>query len=41
MSQCAACYGRQQPRFPRVSGDEPAMALNLQGTPKFSPRERG
>ena len=27
--------------FPRVSGDEPAMALNLQGTPKFSPRERG
>ena len=41
MSQCAACYGRQQPRFPRVSGDEPALSARLKSRIEFSPRERG
>ena len=31
----------QTARFPRVSGDEPAMMANLPGSGMFSPRERG
>ncbi len=27
--------------FPRVSGDEPTLAVNEQATEGFSPRERG
>ena len=29
------------PRFPRVSGDEPDQAARAIGINKFSPRERG
>ena len=29
------------PRFPRVSGDEPARAIEFSVVLKFSPRERG
>ena len=28
-------------RFPRVSGDEPALVSIISGAIKFSPRERG
>ena len=41
MSPCAASATRAAPRFPRVSGDEPALRESPTVRTGFSPRERG
>ena len=41
MSRHAQHAGLTGPSFPRVSGDEPAIAIGKAVTSVFSPRERG
>ena len=41
MSRSGSYSGRQQPRFPRVSGDEPLIVFAPPHVLMFSPRERG
>ena len=41
MSLTSAAPLIRRPRFPRVSGDEPAADALAHVTIKFSPRERG
>ena len=41
MSRFACPLGGMSQGFPRVSGDEPAIRLQVQGAREFSPRERG
>ena len=41
MSRSFACDLTTMQRFPRVSGDEPSLALSASRVIAFSPRERG
>ena len=41
MSLPTETHAAQARRFPRVSGDEPARAIEFSVVLKFSPRERG
>ena len=41
MSPYRLCSRRAAPRFPRVSGDEPATGFRLTFPDRFSPREWG
>ena len=41
MSPAVALLATQENRFPRVSGDEPAIAAECESQALFSPRERG
>ena len=41
MSRWSMATDAASPRFPRVSGDEPALCEAVKGLGVFSPRERG